>query len=250
MDRDYFKKYYNFERHHWWFRIRGKILMNTLRHELNSKQKLTILNIGVATGRTSELLSEFGDVLSVEYDKESFEFCRDELNLFIINASILNLPISDESFDLVCAFDVLEHVDNDELAWNEMVRVCKPGGYIYVSVPMYQFLWSSHDIVNQHVKRYSKKDLINLSDNTKGNIILNIYFNAILFIPIFLFRKFKNLFFVNNEINISDFDKQQNPILNIIFYYIFNFESYMLKFIKFPFGISSLLLWKKNTSKS
>jgi SAM-dependent methyltransferase len=247
MDRNYFKKYYNFERNHWWFRIRGKILMNTLRFEFKEKSDLKILNIGVATGRTSELLSEFGSVLSVEYDKESFEFCRDELNLDIINASILNLPILDESFDLVCAFDVLEHVENDNLAWKEMERVCKPDGFVYVSVPMYKSLWSAHDVVNQHVRRYSKIELNRLSDNVKGYVYLNLYFNSILLIPIFLFRKFKKLFLKNKGINISDFDKNQNAFLNFIFYNIFNFESYILKFIKFPFGISSLLLWKKHS---
>ena len=118
MERDYFKKYYKIEREHWWFKVRSKILMNVLRYKLKGYSNLSILNIGVATGKTSELLNEFGTVLSVEYDKEAFEFCRDILNMNIINASILNLPFSNNTYDLVCAFDVLEHVSEDQLAWN------------------------------------------------------------------------------------------------------------------------------------
>jgi SAM-dependent methyltransferase len=246
MNRDYFKKYYKIEREHWWFNVRSKILMNVLRNKLKNNSNLSILNIGVATGRTSELLNDFGDVLSVEYDKETFEFCRDHLNLNIINASILNLPISKETYDLVCAFDVLEHVENDQLAWNEMVRVCKPGGFVYVSVPMFRILWSSHDIINQHVRRYSKMALFNLIDNRQGKVFNSFYFNSILSLPIFIVRISQRLFFWKKLKITSDFERLENKLLDKLFYFIFNLEASLLKWFTFPIGISYLVLWKKN----
>jgi SAM-dependent methyltransferase len=246
MERDYFKKYYKIEREHWWFKVRSKILMNILRYKLKDISNLSILNIGVATGNTSELLNEFGSVLSVEYDKETFEFCRDNLNMNIINASILNLPISNNTYDLVCAFDVLEHVSDDKLAWNEMVRVCKPGGYIFVSVPMYEILWSEHDIINQHVRRYSKKTLLSLINNKQGEILISYFFNSILFLPIFAARIIQRFLFSNKTRKISDFERIDNPFFNFLFYSIFNLEVSLLNYFTFPFGISYLLFWKKN----
>ena len=247
MERDYFKKYYKIEREHWWFKVRSKILMNVLRYKLKGYSKLTILNIGVATGKTSELLNEFGTVLSVEFDNESFEFCRDILNMNIINASILNLPISNNTYDLVCAFDVLEHVSEDQIAWNEMVRVCKPGGFVFVSVPMYEILWSIHDSINQHVRRYSRKALHSLINKNQGEVLISHFFNSILFLPIFVARIILRLIPVKKVKKISDFERIDNPFINSLFYSIFNLEVPILKYLSCPFGISYLLLWKKNS---
>jgi 2-polyprenyl-3-methyl-5-hydroxy-6-metoxy-1,4-benzoquinol methylase len=150
---------------------------------------------------------------------------------------------------LVCAFDVLEHVSEDQLAWNEMVRVCKPGGLVFVSVPMYEILWSIHDSINQHVRRYSKKTLHSLINNKQGQVLISHFFNSILFLPIFVARIIIRLFFTNKINKVSDFERIDNSFINSLFYRIFNLEVFLLKYLAFPFGISYLLLWKKNSIK-
>jgi ubiquinone/menaquinone biosynthesis C-methylase UbiE len=72
------------------------------------------------------------------------------------------LPFKDEEFDLICAFDVIEHVEDDLLGIREMKRVCKNEGLMVLTVPAYMFLWSHHDEVNQHYRRYTLKNLKNL----------------------------------------------------------------------------------------
>ena len=84
------------------------------------KRKLKILNIGIATGKTSEMLSGFGEVTSLEYDATCAEFVRNELNIDVVEGSILKLPFKENSFDVVCAFDVIEHVEDDQKAILEM----------------------------------------------------------------------------------------------------------------------------------
>lgn len=246
MDRDYFNKYYNLERTHWWFLVRAAIITDTIKYRITNAAPLSILNIGSATGRTSEILQEFGNVISVEYDLESVEFCKNILKTPVINASINNLPFPNEKFDLVCAFDVIEHVKDDENAISEMYRVCKPSGSLFITVPAFQFLWSAHDEINHHYRRYKKSDLLKLFSKNNGSILRVTYFNSILFVPIFILRKIQVIFCSKKAIaENSDFESIKSPFINKIFYLIFSLERWMIKKISFPFGVSILLLWKK-----
>ena len=144
MNKEYFKEYYDYERFHWWFLARNNIIRALVKKYILSppSSQLRILNIGVATGGTSLLLSEFGTVTSVEYDKDCCTFLKEKVGINAINASITNLPFENDYFDLVCAFDVIEHVDDDHLAIREMSRVAKNNATIFITVPAFKFLWS------------------------------------------------------------------------------------------------------------
>ena len=80
------------------------------------------------------MLSKFGEVTSLEYDKYCCEFLKEKTGIEAINASLTELPFSDNSFDLVCAFDVIEHIEDHEKAVDEIFRVLKPKAkYLYNS---------------------------------------------------------------------------------------------------------------------
>ena len=246
MDRDYFHKYYHLERTHWWFLVRAGIITDTIRSKIIINEPLNILNIGSATGRTSEILQQFGNVISVEYDQESVEFSKTILTTPVINGSINDLPFPNEKFDLVCAFDVIEHVKDDENAIGEMNRVCKPSGSLFLTVPAFQSLWSAHDEINHHYRRYRKNQLLKLFSKNKGGVTKATYFNSILFIPIFILRKVQVIFLSKDILHRkSDFESIQSAFINKISYFIFNLERWMIKKMSFPFGVSILLLWKK-----
>lgn len=248
MKREYYREYYKIERNHWWFKVRNKILIEHASSLFNSKD-IQILNIGAATGKTSELLGEIGKVTTLEIDKESCEFLREELNINAIEGSITNLPFEDNSFDLVCAFDVIEHVEEDNTAVSEMTRVCKGGGKIFITVPALKILWSHHDVVNQHFRRYSLNNLVKLVNQTAGGQILySTYFNFFLFPLILLFRLFSSAPKSSNEDEHgSDFSHFQNDTLSNIFHAIFSLEENLLaKKLRLPIGVSLLLSWKKD----
>ncbi len=246
MDRDYFNKYYQLERSHWWFLVRAKLIVDVIKSGIAPVEPLSILNIGSATGRTSEILAQFGEVTSVEYDEECFEFAKNILKMPVINGSITDLPFTAGTFDLVCAFDVVEHVHDDAAAINEMHRVCKPAGYLHVTVPAFQSLWSTHDEVNHHYRRYKKNNLLKLFAGKKGQVLKLSYFNSLLFIPVFLLRRAQKILpSKKNQNNRSDFEVVNSSFLNSIFFSIFNFERLLFKKINYPFGVSLMLLWKK-----
>lgn len=247
MDKDYYTKYYNYERTHWWFRVRESILMSKIK-KIAIGKKLNILNIGCATGRSSEALSQYGNVTSLEYDIDCCEFARKKTGLEIIHGSILELPFKENEFDLVCAFDVIEHIEEDQKGVSEMVRVCKSKGAIFVTVPAFMNLWSDHDTINHHFRRYKINEVNSLFVTKLGSLVYKSYFNSFLFPMIYGFRKLSTFKKNKNKEIKSDFESfsATNP-LNYFFYVIFYAEKLILNLnIKFPAGVSIMYLWKKS----
>lgn len=252
MNTQYYQEYYELERKHWWFLARGEIIMAHLElllaDKIKSGQPLQILNIGAATGRSSELLSALGQVVSLEYDRDCCLFTKEKLGIDIIQASVLDLPFEDGQFDLVCAFDVIEHVADDGLAVQEMHRVCRPGGLICVTVPAYQFLWSQHDEVNQHFRRYTAGQLRNLFKRT-GDCRYLSYFNFWLFFPIAFFRLLAKVLPLQKRNRAdagSDFFVMNSGIVQKIFYRIFRSELFFIKYkIRLWAGVSLITSWQR-----
>jgi SAM-dependent methyltransferase len=247
MDREYYTRYYTYERTHWWFRARANILRDRVKKLAGDERSLRILNIGAATGYSSEWLGEFGEVVSVEYDKDCCVFLNEKLHIKAVNASITALPFDMDTFDLVCAFDVIEHVDDDLTAVQEMVRVCRPGGTVFVTVPAYMGLWSKHDETNHHKRRYVRRHLRELFRLKSGTIENTSYFNTLLFPMIWLARKVANLLPRSDRAGqrASDFELGNSRFLDTVLYFIFSAERVFLRIIRFPFGVSILLLFRK-----
>lgn len=250
MDKAYFKQYYRLEREHWWFRARIEILASTIQNNIDTTKKIKILNVGVATGATSEMLQQFGEVTSIEYDEDCCNFINQQSNLQVTQGSITALNFKEATFDLVCAFDVIEHVEDDTTAAKELERVCAPNGYIFVTTPAYQFLWSEHDVVNHHFKRYTLLNFRNLFSKTSLKNLKTTYFNSFLFPPIAIIRillwPFQKKKAANNTTQETDATRFSPGFLNNILYSIFKFEKSLLQYISFPFGISIMLFMKKN----
>ena len=253
MQHDYYKEYYDLERNHWWFVAREKIIVNYIKRIIKknilNQNDLKILNIGCGPGRSSQYLSNFGEVTSIEYDKDCCEFASQRTGLKIINGSITELPFKENSFDLVCAFDVIEHVEDDQLAISEMKRVAKNKGVLLITVPAFMSLWSHHDVINHHFRRYKINEIERLfNKGESGNKIFVSYFNFILFLPIYLIRQISKFFISANKRpgSGSDFETFKPGIMNTILYKIMVFESKLINLdLKLPFGVSIIYSWKK-----
>lgn len=252
MDQAYFKDYYHLEREHWWFLVRRKILAERINTLLNCPRDIQSLNVGAATGTTSDMLMEFGDVMSVEYDAACCQFTQAFLQTPLIQGSILDLPFNDNQYDLVTAFDVIEHVEDHQKAVEELWRVCKPGGYIAITVPAYQFLWGPHDEINHHFRRYTATQLRQLLAPLKGTILYGTYYNSFLFFPIAAYRLFvKFLLWISRKKERPP-AKSDHELLGIhgwinrILSGIFHLDYHWLKAgLRFPAGVSLMIFFKK-----
>ena len=241
------------ERFHWWFKARERIIMSHIQSLIANKtlnEPLKILNVGCGTGRSSEYLFQFGKVISVEYDKFCCEFTAQKTGLEILNGDITQLQFADNEFDLVCAFDVVEHVEDDKKAMAEMKRVCKPNGVVFITVPAFQSFWGQHDVINHHYRRYTLPEIKTLFNqvNQKGKIIFGSYFNFYLSLPIWIVRQISNFInkFVPPQKAKSDFESVQTGFANAALEKLMYSENIFLsKKIALPFGVSILCSWQK-----
>ncbi len=212
------------------------------------ERPLSILNVGAGTGYTSHLLSVFGDVTSLEYDLECCRLARETWQLPFDHGTVEQLPYDDGCYDLVCAFDVLEHVEDDVSAALELRRVCKPGGVVLVTVPAFMFLWSDHDVINHHERRYRMADLKTLFRDEE--IIYASYFNCYLFplvSTVRLAQRLSKLWRKGGEVR-SDFDRWKPGVFDRLWFRIFRAESVRLEQHKsFPYGVSLLLACRPST---
>ena len=248
MERSYYLDYFELERKHWWFRARSRILRDQVAKIRKQKNEpLKILNVGIATGASSVMLAEFGWVTSIEYDELCCAFVREKVGIEVLQGSITELQFPANSFDLVCAFDVIEHVQDDQKAAQELQRVCNSGGHVLVTVPAFQSLWSAHDEVNHHFRRYKKNQFKKLF-SAKGKILFSSYFNFFLFPPIWCFRSLSNLFTSSEKKKNpkSDFESAKTSFFSPFLFQIMLAEKYFLgNKISFPFGVSVFLKWIK-----
>ena len=222
MDQKFYQEYYKLEREGWWFKARLSILENYCQAIITNPD-MKILNVGAATGATSEMLSKYGKVTSLEYDEFCCKFLKEKTGIEAINASLTELPFENNSYDMICAFDVIEHIENDNKAVEEIYRVLKPKGKYFITVPAFQSLWSNHDVVNHHFRRYKKKQLNKLIESTNLKIDHSTYFNFWLFIPISITRFILNNIPRKKDSNLSGSDNeilQSSNIINRILYRI------------------------------
>lgn len=241
MDKLLFERFYKLEEKHWWFKGRRRIIRYFLKKFLKDKNKPSILDVGCGTGFNLIDFQDIGEVFGTETAASALEYLgRRGLKEKVFLIELPNLQ-SPKSFDCITCLDVLEHVEDDELALLSLHEHLGANGTLLITVPAYQRLWSRHDEMAHHVRRYSKKELIRKIQKAGFKIEHVTFFNTFLFLPEAVFRLLKI-----GEKNDSDIF-EMGKFLNSVLYAIFYCELCFLKIIRFPFGLSILCVaTKKN----
>jgi SAM-dependent methyltransferase len=146
------------EDRHWWYRERRHLLDRAIARLPAGRA----LDVGAAGGGNTRVLRARGwQATALEYGEDGAAVAA-ERGLDVMRADATRLPLPDTSVDLVVAFDVLEHIEDDHAAVQEVHRVLAPGGTYLVAVPADPRLWSSHDEAVGHVRRYTRTSLVDL----------------------------------------------------------------------------------------
>jgi SAM-dependent methyltransferase len=141
-----------------------------------------ILEIGCGTGHNFAMLAAFGRVDALELDEEVRRLAEKRLGREILSTPLPELAgVANESYDLIGAFDVIEHIDDDRGALASVAAKLKPGGKFVMTVPAHAWMWSAHDVVNHHKRRYSKRSLKALIETSSMRLESLGYFNSLLF---------------------------------------------------------------------
>ena len=169
------------EREHWWFRGRRRVYLELLRGALGSRRLERALDLGAGVGGWLEELSTVcGELHHTEIDAESLALSSQRGLSRAVRARAEALPYADRSFDLVCLFDVLEHVRDQEQVLAEVLRVLRPEGFALLSVPAYPWLFSQNDRVAQHLRRYTRASLCRELANADLQLVRATYANCLL----------------------------------------------------------------------
>lgn len=160
MDRIVYDRMAAHDTTHWWYRARREILSDYLSRYGGLPKDARILEIGCGTGHNLPMLARFGDVDAIEIDAAARELASERLGKPVSDAPLPELPgVERGHYDLIAVLDVIEHIGDDVGALKAMASCLKPGGHILIAVPAHPWMWSAHDVVNHHQRRYTKASL-------------------------------------------------------------------------------------------
>jgi SAM-dependent methyltransferase len=179
MDRDYELQTHQAEDRHWWYRGRRTVLDGVIA-DLGLPGAARILDAGCGSGRNMVELSRYGAVTGIELSDASVAVARERGAGEVISGSLLEMPFAEGSFDFAVTLDVIEHLEDDLGALRELRRTVVPGGALLVTVPAYQWLWSGHDEINHHHRRYTRGSLQKVAEQAGWRQERTTYFNSLL----------------------------------------------------------------------
>ena len=182
MERFVYQQMADLDERHWWYCARREVVEALIRRVVRPPANAAILEIGCGTGHNFKMLGQFGHVDALELDDEARGISEKRLGGGIMSAPLPELAgVPQRHYDLIGAFDVIEHIDDDAASLASIAARLKPGGKFVMTVPAHQWMWSAHDSVNHHKRRYSKAGLKKLIQGSPMKLGAIGYFNSLLF---------------------------------------------------------------------
>jgi ubiquinone/menaquinone biosynthesis C-methylase UbiE len=248
METTVYEQFAKLEERHFWFQGRRNIFFDLIERQLASEgrtgKQMEILEIGCGAGGMLRPLSRYGRVTGVDIAIDYLQYCKHRGFDRVVAASGYELPFRDAKFDMVALFDTIEHIPHDQKVLEEVRRVLKPGGSVFVSVPAYQFLYSQNDRVAHHLRRYTAGRLRKVLTDAGLPIRKLSYFNTFLFpliLPAVMVLKAKEklLGLPDGQTNLSH---EFSPPVNKLFASVMSAERFWLRHMEFPFGHSLIAM--------
>jgi SAM-dependent methyltransferase len=234
MERVVYRQMAELDQRHWWYRARRDVLGDLIRREAMPPANARILEIGCGTGHNLEMLGAFGRVDAVELDEEARAVAEQRLGRAVMNSPLPELAgVRDGAYDLIAALDVIEHIDDDSAALAAIASRLRPGGKFLMTVPAHQWMWSAHDTVNHHKRRYSKRGLKRLIQGSPLHLDKIGYFNSLLF-PLAVAERFASRLRRKDD---ADVKLPSGPI-NAALEAVFRSERHLVGRLPFPPGLS------------
>lgn len=227
---------YRLERKHWWFRARREILESLIAAQVPAGS--SVLDVGCGTGFILERLRDRYDVHGLDDAEIAVEFCHSKGLNFVERGILGEVHLSRPSYDLVTLLDVIEHVDDDVGILRAAKDVLAPGGRVLVTVPALSMLWSNHDVVHHHRRRYDRVMLTRALAAAGLRPTWMSYFNSLLFPLIAAARIVGKL----KGDTANDSDSVPRGPVNELLYQTFRAEQSLLSRVSLPIGVSIVCL--------
>lgn len=238
MDPNAYIEIHEVENKHWWFIARRKIIEGVIR-SFELPPGSNILEIGAGTGGNLKMLSQFGNVRAVEMDEYAREMAirQTEGKIDIEYGRCPDaIPFGNIRFDLICMFDVLEHVQEDVQTLSVLRSRLTANGRLLITVPAYQWMWSGHDEFLHHMRRYTRRELGEKLQNTGYRTSKITYFNTLLF-PLAAIVRVKDRI---TRKKVDSVNRLPSPLLNDWLRKVFESEAGFVRDGNLPIGVSLL----------
>jgi SAM-dependent methyltransferase len=237
MDKQYALKYHGLEESHWWFLGRRDIIYRLIKEH---RKDAEILDIGCSGCALLFFLrgKGFKKLQGIDINEDAIDLCRQKgiSNVQIANAE--KTGFADQRFNILIASDILEHVKDENKALSEWHRVLKKDGILIIFVPAFQFLWSPHDEVNLHYRRYVQSGLIEILQKNGFAVERSSYWNSILYLPVSLLILFRK-YLVGDTGRSGDNLRKTSPFVNKLLECLLKVENIALSVgMNFAFGMS------------
>ena len=250
MDLTYEAKYHQLEEQHWWFASRRDAVYDLIT-SLNLPKTAAILEIGCSGGPLMQRLRAAGylDLTGIDVSEPAIELAQAR---GVPNVSVMDgaaLTFEDARFDLVIASDVLEHIEDEDRALREWTRVLKPGGQLLVFVPAHSYLWSEHDVVNHHFRRYSRQGLVSALEHAGLRSLRSSFWNTAMYFPTAALRLGRRLLSgpvspVKKPGATGDLHHFAGPANSLLLQWV-KVENRLLRHFNLPLGVSVFALAQK-----
>jgi SAM-dependent methyltransferase len=234
MERIVYDRMAELDGRHWWYRARREILAHLIARRIDLPEEARILEIGCGTGHNLAMLERFGRVDGIEIDAAARAIASSRLGHMVMDSPLPELPgVEDCAYDLVAILDVLEHVEQDRQALASIAGKLRPNGHVLITVPAFPWMWSAHDEVNHHKRRYTRATLAKVVADAGLKLEMMSWFNSLLF-PLAAAARLAGRLTGKED---SD-DKLPPAPVNAVFEALFGLERYAIGRVPFPPGVS------------
>ncbi|MCU0497794.1 MAG: class I SAM-dependent methyltransferase [Anaerolineae bacterium] len=228
------------EASHWWFRGMRGITQTLLNPVIGARRDLRILDAGCGAGGNLAMLQTWGRVFAFDYARYAVQYTSKRLDGRVAQADIQAIPYPDDYFDLVCSFDVLVVVPDDQRAIRELARITRPDGYVYIRAAAMPALSGSHDVAWNVLRRYTAQTLTERVRAAGLEPIRLTYANSFLLPLIYLIRKLQS-----TQAGESDVKPTAEPINTLLGAILSLERAWIGAGQRFPAGVSLIMVARK-----
>lgn len=225
-----------FAEDHWFFKGRREVFGTFLEGVSRNAPEATILDAGCCSGAMMRAMSRRGRVFGLDLSEKAVRSCHTKGLTNVCRADFLRMPFADDSLDLVTAFDVIEHIEDEPAALGELRRITRTGGHVILSVPAYPFMWSPDDDLAEHKRRYTRGVLDARLQSTGFRVERISYFYTVIFpinLLLLLLRRIFRVKKTDENVGLTELPR----FLNACLFGALRFEARLLERRDLPFGL-------------
>lgn len=247
MRTDLYSEMYELESTYWWHKAKRHLVKSIITRMKIDTHNSKLLDVGCGTGKFLEEMNtwnSWGELIGLDGSDEALKFTKKRKVANVKKADLeKEIPLKDNSIDIITSLDVVEHIENDQHLVREFNRVLKPGGSLIITVPAHQWLWTYWDDILGHKRRHNQASVEALMKQANLKVEWISYFYSYLLPIACVFRLIKSK---TNKENSSDFVALPDWINRLLISFA-EAETALIKYTKVPFGLSVVCVARKES---